>query len=269
MAVMAANRVQGGLFTVMVLKIGDPYDPALDQDLAEQVARSPGFFSDAPVVIDLKDSLGCTSVADYVALKQLLRRHRLIPVGVQNASALQTRAAHSVDLAIFSGASGNAAQRRASPSEPAAAAVAAPAPRPAAPPPAPAAVAPPPPLPVERAAANPRSRLITQPVRSGMQLYAKGGDLVVVAPVSPGAELIADGHIHVYGALRGRALAGAAGDTDARIFAQRLEAELVSIAGRYLVSEAIAPELTRQPVQVSLVEDRLRITGWSNGRAEL
>src|SRR6266436_5004631 len=147
------NRVQGGIFTLMVVKIGDPYDPALEREIAEQVALSPGFFADAPVVLDLKDSLGCTSVADYTALRQVLRRLGLIPVGVQNASALQLRAAKSVELSAFSGAAGGPAASR--------------------------------------------TRLVTQPVRSGTQIYAKGGDLVVVAPVSAGAELIADGHIHV------------------------------------------------------------------------
>jgi septum site-determining protein MinC len=147
---------------------------------------------------------------------------------VQNASALQLRAGQAVDLPAFSGG-GAAAQRR------------------------------PPP---ER----PRSRLVTDPVRSGMQIYAKGGDLVVVAPVSAGAELIADGHIHVYGALRGRAIAGASGDQNARIFAQRFAAELVSIAGRYLVAEAMAPEHLDHAVQVTLIDDRLSILpGWSRG----
>jgi septum site-determining protein MinC len=229
MATMTANRVQGAIFTLMVVKIGDPYDPALDAAIAEQVALSPDFFADAPVVLDLKDSLGCTAVADFIALKQLLRRHRLTPVGVQNASALQLRAAQAVDLPAFSGGSGGAAPRR------------------------------PPP---ER----PRSRLVTDPVRSGMQIYAKGGDLVVVAPVSAGAELIADGHIHVYGVLRGRAIAGAGGDQNARIFAQRFAAELVSIAGRYLVADAIALEHLDQAVQVVLIDDRLSILpGWTRG----
>src|SRR5438094_601935 len=76
-------------------------------------------------------------------------------------------------------------------------------------------------------------------VRAGTQIYARGTDLVVTASVSPGAEIIADGNIHVYGALRGRALAGASGDSGARIFCSRLEAELVSIAGHYLVSEQL------------------------------
>jgi septum site-determining protein MinC len=93
-----------------------------------------------------------------------------------------------------------------------------------------------------------------------MQIYAPGGDLIVVAPVSPGAEVVADGHIHVYGPLRGRALAGASGDVAARIFCSRLEAELVSIAGRYLVSEQLPADHLHLQVQIALVDDRLTIT---------
>jgi len=87
----------------------------------------------------------------------------------------------------------------------------------------------------------------------------RGGDLVVTAPVSAGAEIMADGNIHVYGVLRGRALAGAGGNVEARIFCSRLEAELVSIAGRYLVSDQLPPEQRGQPVQIALVDDRLTI----------
>jgi septum site-determining protein MinC len=228
MTTTSASRVQGGMFTLMVVKIGDPYDPALEREIAEQVAKSPDFFANAPVVLDLKDSLGCTSVGDFTALKQLFRRHRLMVVGVQQASAPQLRAALAVDLPAFAGGSGT--RRAASERE------------------------------------RNRSRLVTEPVRSGTQIYAKGGDLVVVAPVSPGAELIADGHIHVYGALRGRAIAGAGGDRDARIFAQRFAPELISVAGRYIVSEAIAPEYLDQAAQVALIDDRLSIVpGWSKG----
>lgn len=228
MTATTANRVQGGIFTLMVVKIGDPYDPALERDIAEQVALSPNFFAGAPVVLDLKDCLGCTSVADYTTLRQLLRRHRLVPVGVQNASALQLRAAQAVDLPAFPAGNGKEARPRPAPER----------------------------LP---AAPSSRTKLVMHPVRSGTQIYAKGGDLVILAPVSAGAEILADGHIHVYGALRGRAIAGAAGDTSARIFTQRLEAELISIAGRYLVSEAIGPEHLHQPAQVALIDDRLSI----------
>ena len=101
---------------------------------------------------------------------------------------------------------------------------------------------------------------MTEPVRSGTQIYARGADLVITAAVSPGAEIIADGNIHVYGALRGRALAGADGDVDARIFCSRLEAELVSIAGRYLVSEQLPPEQRGSAVHIALVDDQLTVT---------
>ena len=101
--------------------------------------------------------------------------------------------------------------------------------------------------------------MVTEPVRSGTQIYVRGADLVVAAPVSAGAEIMADGNIHVYGVLRGRALAGASGDAEARIFCSRLEAELVSIAGRYLVSDQLPPEQRGFPVQIALVDDRLTI----------
>ncbi|KAF1069792.1 MAG: Septum site-determining protein MinC [Pseudomonas citronellolis] len=105
------------------------------------------------------------------------------------------------------------------------------------------------------------TRMITTPVRSGMQVYAAGGDLIVLAAVSAGAELLADGNIHVYGPMRGRALAGVKGDTSARIFCQQLGAELVSIAGNYKVAE----DLRRSPqwgqaVHISLSGDVLNIT---------
>ena len=99
---------------------------------------------------------------------------------------------------------------------------------------------------------------MTEPVRSGTQIYARGGDLIVTAAVSAGAEIMADGNIHVYGALRGRALAGAGGRHRRReSSARRLEAELVSIAGRYLVSEQLPAEHQGGPVQIALVDDRL------------
>ncbi len=106
---------------------------------------------------------------------------------------------------------------------------------------------------------RPAARIVDQPVRSGQQLYARGTDLVIHAPVSAGAEVLADGSIHVYGPLRGRALAGCRGDESARIFCQSLEAELVAVAGNYLVAEDIASEHRDRPSMVRLVEDTLTI----------
>ncbi len=166
----------------------------------------------------------------------MLRRHTLTLVGVQNASPAQVEAAALAGLASFAPNSTQPSRRRA-----------------------------------VRTAGRPLSR------RPGREAAAKtrardpagalgDADLrarrrsVVTAAVSPGAEIMADGNIHVYGALRGRALAGAGGDAEARIFCSRFEAELVSIAGHYLVSEQMPAEERGFPVQIALVDDRLTIT---------
>ncbi len=111
-------------------------------------------------------------------------------------------------------------------------------------------------VPVEDLIQNPANRIIDRPLRSGQQVYAKGGDLIILAAVNPGAEVIADGNIHVYAPLRGRALAGARGNTDARILTTVFAAELVSIAGIYRTFEDGVPErLANQPVQVKLATE--------------
>ncbi|MBR9911749.1 MAG: septum site-determining protein MinC, partial [Gammaproteobacteria bacterium] len=107
------------------------------------------------------------------------------------------------------------------------------------------------------------NKIITTPIRSGQQVYAAGGDLIVLAAVSTGAEVLADGNIHIYGALRGRALAGVRGDTSARIFCQSLEAELISIAGDFKLHEDFRGQWWKKPVQVSLTDDILAIEALS------
>jgi septum site-determining protein MinC len=230
---MAGNLVQGAVFTVMVVRAGMLRDPAFEHELAEQIQRSPRFFLNAPVVLDLKDAPEFTGEAEFAETRESLRRHTLTLIGVQNAAPAQLEAAAAAGLASFAP---NAPQpNRALPREP-----------PHSTPPRPAAAI--------------KTRLVTQPVRSGTQIYARGADLVVTAAVGAGAEIIADGNIHVYGALRGRALAGAGGDVEARIFCSRLEAELVSIAGRYLVSEQLPAEQQGFAVQIALVDERLTVT---------
>lgn len=220
----AGNIVQGALFTVMVVRGTSLRDPAFEQELARQISRSPRFFQNAPVVLDLRGVENMTEAGEFETMSAKLRERTLTLVGVQNAQPAQLEAAAAAGLASF--APNAAGQPRA------------------------AAAAPP----------APKTRVVTGPVRSGTQIYAHGGDLVVTAAVSPGAELVADGNIHIYGALRGRALAGASGDGAARIFCTRLEAELVSIAGRYLVSEQLPAGVQSNPVQIALVDDQLTIT---------
>ncbi|HUC72608.1 MAG TPA: septum site-determining protein MinC [Stellaceae bacterium] len=236
---MAGNIVQGAVFTVMVVRAGLLRDPAFEAELAEQIRRSPRFFLNAPVVLDLRDAAEFTAALEFAEAKDLLRRQTLSLVGVQNASPAQVEAAAAAGLASF--APNSTQPRRQLPSEQSAPS--------------------PPPLPQPaRTEAAAKTLLVTQLVRSGTQIYARGADLVVTAAVSPGAEIMADGNIHVYGPLRGRALAGASGDAEARIFCSRFEAELVSIAGRYLVSEQMPPEERGLRVQIALVDDRLTIT---------
>ena len=230
---MAGNLVQGAVFTVMVVRAGMLRDSAFEFELAGQVQRSPRFFLNAPVVLDLKDAEDFTQAPEFGEAKRILRRHTLSLIGVQNATPAQLDAATTAGLASFAL---NATQpTRPRPAE------AAPAPH------------------HQTAPAAAKARLVTQPIRSGTQIYARGSDLIVTAPVSPGAEIMADGNIHVYAALRGRALAGAGGDVEARIFCSRLEAELISIAGRYLVSDQIPLERRGLAAQIALVDDRLTI----------
>jgi septum site-determining protein MinC len=234
---MAGNLVQGAVFTVMVVRAGMLRDPAFESELAQQVRRSPRFFNNAPVVLDLRGTEEFTGSEEFAEAKETLRRQTLTLIGIQNAQPTQAEAAAAAGLASF-------APNSTQPRGPRAAET---------------AVSAPPPPPGRSPPSAAKSRLVTQPVRSGTQIYARGSDLVVTAPVSPGAEIMADGNIHVYNVLRGRALAGASGDADARIFCSRLEAELVSIAGRYLVSDQLPPEQRGFPVQIALLDDRLTI----------
>jgi septum site-determining protein MinC len=230
---MAGNLVQGAVFTVMVVRAGMLRDPAFEPELAEQIRRSPRFFLNAPVVLDLKAAAEFTHESEFDEAREILRRHTLSLIGVQNASPAQLQTAAGAGLASFAP---NAPQPSRNPPRESIRSAS------------------------SLSAPTAKTRLVTQPVRSGTQIYARGADLVVTAAVSPGAEIIADGNIHVYGALRGRALAGAGGDVDARIFCSRLEAELVSIAGRYLVSEQLPPEQRGFAVQIALVDERLTVT---------
>ncbi|WP_153109143.1 septum site-determining protein MinC [Propionivibrio limicola] len=200
------------------------------------------FFDGDAAVIEL-DSIDPEEIsADWAALKAILDGHGLRVIGVRGGSeALRTNAAGAglPSLAAFKRPTRTVEERT----------------EPAPPPPQPAApeavAAPQPPAP-----AFVPTLIIDRPLRSGQQAYARGGDLVVLAAVNAGAEVIADGSIHVYAPLRGRALAGASGATTARIFTTRFEAELVSIAGVYRTFEAGIPDqLAGQPVQIQLSEE--------------
>lgn len=260
-------QLRGGAYTMIVLRLTEPKHPAFYQMLMEKVAQAPGFFTDAPVVLDLQD-LADAPPFNMAELRRRLRQHRLMAFGVQNATEEQNQIAINAGMVVLPpgrqapirsaprpapAADADAAQtaQAASAETTASAATttqpAGEAANETAPASAEAAS-----LDEEPAAEATVSKVVIQPVRSGRQIYAQGGDLIVLASISPGAELIADGHIHVYGTLRGRALAGIAGNTDARIFCRSLEAELVSIGGYWRVRDDIPEELIGKPVQIHL-----------------
>ncbi len=218
--------MKAGQFTLPTLVLRDVDTAALDAFLAQQVARLPSFFDQAPVAIDLSQMPGGKEFAELPMIVGMLRGHGMIPVGVRGASAEQRAQAVALELAVMP------AGRRAPAEGPRAVA---------------AASAP------TRAA----TLVVDKPVRSGQRIYADGGDLVLLAGVSSGAEVMAAGHIHAYGALRGRAMAGVLGDAGARIFCRNLGAELVSIAGRYRVSENLESRWIGKAVQISLNGDAL------------
>ena len=223
----------------VVLKTTDAAQFAVD--LAERVADAPGFFDFDPVLIDLAPVREAEEPIDFAAIAGQLRQQRTLPVAVRGGSPAQMEAARAAGLAAAPDAS-------------------------------PARAEAPAPVEVVREVIRevevvrevpmpgPGTVVVDKPLRSGQQVYARGADLVVMAVVSFGAEVIADGNIHVYAPLRGRAIAGARGNTEARIFSTCLEPQLVSIAGIYRTTETALPDnVAGKPAQVRLDGEKLII----------
>lgn len=241
--------LKGGLFTLTALQLLNHDLDAIGVELDNKIQQAPNFFKNAPVVLDVQALQDSEAEVNFAAILQVLRRKKLIPVGVRGATEVMRADAVRVGLAILSESKSEAkntatkelpatkAQQQAASNVQAVAAA------PAAP------------------NQSTPSRIINQPIRSGQQIYVPGGDLIVMAPVSHGAELLADGHIHVHGPLRGRALAGINGDQSAMIYCQSLEAELVSVAGEYKISEDLKEILWKQPAHITFNDGRLHVTG--------
>lgn len=261
-------QLRGGSYTMIVLRLIEPKHPAFYKLLMEKIGQAPGFFTDAPVVIDLQD-LADAPPFNMAELRRRLRQHRLMAFGVQNGTEEQNKIAENAGMVVLpegrQAAIRPVARSAPEPATPSEAVVQGQADAPAA---AEAPAAPggdagqPEPAATVGEEPHPQaaaSKVVTQPVRSGRQIYAQGSDLIVLASISPGAELIADGHIHVYGTLRGRALAGIAGNPQARIFCRSLEAELVSVAGYWRVRDDIPEALIGRPVQIYLDNEQVLI----------
>ncbi|WP_437593608.1 septum site-determining protein MinC [Sorangium sp. So ce1000] len=254
--------------TMLCLKTADV--SAVERQLEGHISQMPHFFLHLPILLDLAE-LGDDPV-DLGALAGLLRKHNLVPIAVRNPTDAQRERAVAAGLGVLrtplsrsprqagSGegntptpgpvAGGPAPDRGAPGGATAERGAAGPARRPRDAAPAPDAVGEPPPA----------GLTVRQPVRSGQVIYVPHGDLVVLSPVSSGAELIANDNIHVYAPLRGRAMAGAHNNADASIFCMSLEAEFVSIAGRYLMADEIPDEHRGKPARISVQNDGLVVT---------
>lgn len=256
-------RMKGTTLTSIVLEIID-FDPdVFESQLEAKVASAPQFFTRSSLIIHLQKTLSAT---EFELLIALCRRLQLQPMAVKGDVAELRPVINDLGLADISQSktsdsdintstadaanqdeanqakvgknTGNHSKKPSSSqvnySAPEAEAT--------------------PAVPVLKPA-----KVIMRPVRSGQQVYAEGSDLVVTASVSEGAELLADGNIHVYGTLRGRALAGVKGNNNARVFCQSLDAELVSIAGQFIMHDTVKGECWKKPAQIYLEEDTLRI----------
>lgn len=224
-----AFQLKGGLFTLTTLQIFTADIIALKQQLLEKIRQAPNFFHHAPIVLDFKIANQPNIALDFAKLKSMLQEINLIPVGVRNATPEQANAAIQCGFAMLRDTPNIRDKDKLTTSA------------------------------QQLAPKVAATRIITEPVRSGQQIYAPDGDLIIINQVSPGAELIADGSIHIYGALRGRALAGVNGNQEARIFCTSLEAELVSVAGSYKISEDIEKHAWKIAAQMYIKDDRLQI----------
>lgn len=218
-------ELKGSLFTLTVLHLFQLDRAAIERHLAEKIKQAPSFFNNTPVVIDLEGMAEPKEGADLKGLYELLRGHGMIPVGIRNGGPKYQAAARVAGLPVLPESRATGATKK----------------------------------PERPGPGAPRTRIVNHPVRSGQEVYAPEGDLVVLGAVSAGADVVADGNIHVYGALRGRALAGVKGDVEAWIFCQSLEAQLVSIAGRYRVYEQLDSSERDKAAQIHLKEERLII----------
>jgi len=259
-------RMKGTTLTSIVLEVIDFEPDSFEAQLSQKIASAPQFFTRSSLILHLIKPLSAT---EFELLVALCRRLQLQPMAVKGEVAELKPTINDLGLADVSQSkftdsvlrSQNPAQQAAGNSDNRS----------------------------ENSVAGPESqtrengtntsadnelsssratpikaavkpaKVVNRPVRSGQQVYAEGSDLVVTASVSEGAELLADGNIHVYGTLRGRALAGVKGNTGARVFCQSLDAELISIAGQFIMHDTVKGECWKKPAQIYLEEETLRI----------
>lgn len=227
-----ALEFKSSTFSVPVLVLSTADLIIIEQQIQKKVKLAPEFFRNSPIVFDVQELNKQNYEVDITALVDLLRKSDLLPIGIRGGNEHQNKKALALCVPIYS--IHNSISADIQKQKPLA------------------------PLPETEVTPIVTTLLITQPIRSGQRVYATG-DLVILAQVSAGAEIMAEGNIHVYNTLRGRALAGVQGNLEARIFCFDLQAELISIAGNYKVSEDLNGVIRNTPVQIYLQNHTLII----------
>jgi septum site-determining protein MinC len=263
----AAFELKGVVTSLTVMRLRTTNLNLIERQLRAKLTQTPHFFQDAPVVLDLGELADHLGELPLPSLVHVLRSMRVIPVGASGVDESAREFVRAAGLCLIQTGSKSREEtaERPAPERPIE--------RAAAERPAPER-APERPIPPERPVRTARAPepspprpephrppvVLRQAVRSGQEIYARQTDLIVMAPVNPGAQIYADGHIHIYSTLRGRAMAGAQGMTDARIFVQKLEAELVAVAGAYVQADDIPADRRGKACQVFLENGECRIT---------
>jgi len=223
-------------FSVPVLILTGVDLVVIEQQLQEKISLAPEFFRNSPLVLDLQEINKQGYEIDITAITDIIRKAGLLPIGIRGGNVQQNKQALELLIPIYSIHSGGVTAETQKQKK----------------------IIPVPEPKTDIDTDITATTLITQPIRSGQRIYATG-DLVILAQVSAGAEIMAEGNIHVYNTLRGRALAGVRGNSEARIFCFDLQAELISIAGNYKVSEDLDETVRNKPVQIYLQDQALII----------
>lgn len=226
-------QMKGTAVTAVVMDLYDYSCAAFFQQLKDKIDSAPQFFNASPLVLNLSQYNGVLLPDQLIQVVASCRELGLQPMACKAVTDDLLSTVRQLGMASLPASNTRATEIQA---EPVAQIVES----------------------VVQAKFRP-SKVITKPVRSGQQIYAEGSDLILMAAVSEGAEVLADGHIHVYGPLRGRALAGVKGDTDARIFCRQMEAELVSIAGYFILNDTLREQCWKQPAHAFLEGESIQV----------
>ncbi len=225
-------QLKGSVVTTFILELYQYSLGDFTQQLKDKIKEAPSFFNQSPIIISLEHIDKSTTKLNLSELLSTCRQCGFQPMAFKCTDERFLNDIKQTGLALLSKNASRATAK--DPSTPVYSAA-------------------------KETIIQRKSKVIFLPIRSGQQVYAKDTDLIILSHVSQGAEILADGHIHVYGTLRGRAIAGANGDDAARIFCSKMEAELISIAGNFMLNDTLREKAWQQPAQAYLDEQILHV----------